>query len=411
MKPGAPRGLRTDRSGGAARPATDIMPNIMISCGEASGDLYAGALVRELRRLEPAVHVAGFGGDLLREAGAELVGDFRGLTVTGLVEALGVLPRSWVMYRRLLDEAVRRAPDVFVAIDFPDFNCRVAAALKRRGVPIVYYVSPQIWAWRSGRLRRLKALVDQMLVIFPFEEDIYRQADMHVRFVGHPLVDLARPRQGREAFLGGIGLDPAAPTVALLPGSRPNELRQILPDLVRAAALIGARVPRTQFVLARAPHLDESLFAAFTERGLGSAVVVERQTDDVLAASDIALTASGTATVQAALHGCPMVIVYRLGRLTYRLGKPFVHVDTYGMVNLVAGRRIMPELIQDDFTPDAVAREAIALLTDPGRAAEARAGLREVRDRLGGEGASRRAAEAVLAVAAGSRGTGRRAVN
>jgi lipid-A-disaccharide synthase len=381
------------------------MPNIMISCGESSGDLYAAALVRELRRLEPAVRVTGIGGDLLREAGAELVGDFRGLTVTGLIEALSVLPRSWQMYRRLVDEVARQAPDVFVAIDFPDFNCRVAAALRRRGVPIVYYVSPQIWAWRSGRLRKLKALVDEMLVIFPFEEDIYRRSGMRVRFVGHPLVDLAHASQDRTAFLGGIGLDPDAPTVALLPGSRPNEIRRILPDLVRAAALIGDRLPRTQFVVARAPNLDESLFAALTGRGLRAAVI-ERRTDDVLAASDIVLTASGTATVQAALHGCPMVIVYRLSPLTYRLGKPFVHVDTYGMVNLVAGRRIMPELIQDDFTPDAVAREAIALLTDPGRAAEARADLREVCDRLGGEGASRRAAEAILAVAVGTRGAG-----
>jgi lipid-A-disaccharide synthase len=381
------------------------MPNIMISCGESSGDLYAAALVRELRRLAPAVRVTGFGGDLLREAGAELVGDFRGLTVTGLIEAVSVLPRSWQMYRRLLDEVARQAPDVFVAIDFPDFNCRLAAAFRRRGVPIVYYVSPQIWAWRSGRLRKLKSLVDEMLVIFPFEEDIYRRAGMRVRFVGHPLVDLALASQDRTAFLGRIGLDPDAPTVALLPGSRPNEVRRILPDLVRAAALIGDRLPRTQFVVARAPNLDESLFAALTGRGLRAAVI-ERRTDDVLAASDIVLTASGTATVQAALHGCPMVIVYRLSPLTYRLGKPFVHVDTYGMVNLVAGRRIMPELIQDDFTPDAVAREAIALLTDPGRAAEARADLREVCDRLGGEGASRRAAEAILAVAVGTRGAG-----
>jgi lipid-A-disaccharide synthase len=382
------------------------MPNIMISCGESSGDLYAAALVRELRRLEPAVRVTGIGGDLLREAGAELVGDFRGLTVTGLIEALSVLPRSWQMYRRLVDEVARQAPDVFVAIDFPDFNCRVAAALRRRGVPIVYYVSPQIWAWRSGRLRKLKALVDEMLVIFPFEEDIYRRSGMRVRFVGHPLVDLAHASQDRTAFLGGIGLDPDAPTVALLPGSRPNEIRRILPDLVRAAALIGDRLPRTQFVVARAPNLDESLFAALTGGGLRAAAVVERRTDDVLAASDVVLTASGTATVQAALHGCPMVIVYRLSPLTYRLGKPFVRVDTYGMVNLVAGRRIMPELIQNDFTPDAVAREAIALLTNPGRAAEARADLREVCARLGGEGASRRAAETILAVAAGTRGAG-----
>ncbi len=382
------------------------MANIMISCGEPSGDLYAGALARELRRLDPQGRVIGLGGEHLREAASELVGDYRGLTVTGLVEVARVLPRSWRMYRRLLSAASDRRPDVFVAIDFPDFNCRVAAALKRRGVPIVYYVSPQIWAWRGGRLRTLKALVNEMLVIFPFEEEIYRRAGMAVRFVGHPLVDLADARQDRSTFLSGIGLDPGAPTVALLPGSRPNELRQILPGLVRAASLIAAKLPDVQFVLARAPNLDDAFFTPMRSAGLRAAAIVERQTDAALAASNVALAASGTATVQAALHGCPMVIVYRLAPLTYRLGRPFVHVDTFGMVNLVAGRQVMPELIQDEFTPAAVAREAIDLLTNADRAAAARLALSSVRERLGGPGASRRAAEAVMAVAAaaGARG-------
>jgi lipid-A-disaccharide synthase len=376
------------------------MANVMISCGEPSGDLYAGALARELRELDPSGRVTGLGGEHLREAATDLVGDYRGLTVTGLVEVLRVLPRSWRMYRQLLHEAAVRRPDVFVAIDFPDFNCRVAAALKRRGVPVVYYVSPQIWAWRPGRLRTLKALVDEMLVIFPFEEEIYQRAGVRVRFVGHPLVDLVHVHENRATFLASIGLKPDAPTVALLPGSRPNELRQILPRLLRAASLIAARLPDVQFVLARAPNLDEMLFAPMAAAGLRAAAIVERQADSALAASDVALAASGTATVQAALHGCPMVIVYRLAPLTYRLGRPFVHVDMFGMVNLVAGRQVMPELIQDRFTPDAVAREAIDLLTNPERAAAARQALSSVRERLGGRGASRRAAEAVIAMAA-----------
>jgi lipid-A-disaccharide synthase len=291
-------------------------------------------------------------------------------------------------------------------VDFPDFNCRVASALRRRGVPIVYYVSPQVWAWRRGRLRTLKALADLMLVIFPFEEDIYRAAGVPVRFVGHPLVGLARARLPRAAFLESLGLKPDAPTVALLPGSRPNELRAILPDLARAAGLIAAAVPGTQFVLARAPHLDDGLFAPIQSAGLRAAVVVERQADEALAAADIALAASGTATIQAALHGCPMVIVYRLSPLTYRLGRPFVHVEMFGMVNLVAGRPVMPELIQRAFTPDAVAREAIAVLTSPARAAAAKAALKDVCAKLGDDGASRRAAEAVLATMAGRRPPG-----
>jgi lipid-A-disaccharide synthase len=237
----------------------------------------------------------------------------------------------------------------------------------------------------------------RVLVIFPFEEAIYREAGVPVEFVGHPLVELARAGTPRAAFAEALGLDAGAPTVALLPGSRPNELRAILPDLVVAARLISARLPRAQFLLARAPGLDNELFEPAKPEP-PRITVVEGRTDDVLAASDAALTASGTATVQAAIHGTPMVIVYRVSPLTYALGKPFVKVDTYGMVNLVAGRRIVPELVQADFTPGRVADEAVSLLTDQARAAAMRSALADVTSRLGGPGASRRAAEAILRV-------------
>lgn len=383
------------------------MTRVMISCGEASGDLYAGSLVAELRRLAPGVAVLGLGGERLRAAGAELVADYRGLSVTGLAEALRVLPRSWRVLRRLVEVAEATRPAVFVAVDFPDFNLRLAAALKRRGIPVVYYVSPQLWAWRSGRMKAMKRLATSVLVIFPFEEPLYREAGVPVEFVGHPLVDLARATAPREAVLADLGLDPTAPTVALLPGSRPNEVRAILPGLAAAARRIRARIPRVQFVVARAPHLEDRVFEAVAPPPLEADLrlaVAEGRADDVLAASDVAVTASGTATIQAALHGCPMVIVYRLSPLTYRLGKPFVHVDTYGMVNLVAGRRIVTELIQQAFTPAAVADETVSLLTDTARAEAVRAGLAEVRAKLGGPGASRRAAEAVWRVAEGRPG-------
>jgi lipid-A-disaccharide synthase len=375
------------------------MLTIMMSCGEPSGDLYAGALAAEIRRLEPDCRIVGFGGDRLRAAGATLVGDYRGLTVTGITEAISVLPRSLAMYRRLVAAARAERPSVFVAIDFPDFNFRVAGALKRQGVPVVYYVSPQLWAWRRGRLTTIKRLVDQMLVIFPFEEDLYRQAGVPVEFVGHPLLDVDRADVPREQFLAQHGLEASAPTIALLPGSRPNEVRAILPVLLEAAELISSQVAGVQFVIARAPNLESGLFA-IPRTSVGRApVVVESRTDDVLAAADVVLTASGTATVQTAIHERPMVIVYRLSPLTYRIGKPFCHVDMYGMVNLVAGRKIVPELIQDAFTPEAVAAEAIRLLTDPDLANSTREALREVKRRLGQPGAGRRAAEAVLRIA------------
>ncbi|MSO83085.1 MAG: lipid-A-disaccharide synthase [Acidobacteria bacterium] len=370
----------------------------MISCGEASGDLYAGALAAELRARAPSAEVFGFGGQRLQAAGATLVGDFTGLTVTGLTEAVRVLPRSYLMYRRLVAAARERRPDVFVAIDFPDFNFRLMAALRRQGVPIVYFVCPQLWAWRPGRMKTMRRSVDKALVIFPFEAPLYERAGIPVQFVGHPLVDGSRAAQSRSAFLADHGLTPDAPTVALLPGSRPNELRLIAPGLVAAIPLIRARVPGVQFLVARAPNVPDALFAPFLTSHVA---LVHDRTDDVLAAADVVVTASGTATVQATLHGRPMVVVYRLSPLTYLLGKPFLKVDTYAMPNLVAGRRVVPELIQDEFTPERVAEETVALLTDPVRHASTREALRLVREQLGTPGASARAAEAILEVAAG----------
>ncbi len=374
------------------------MPTVMMSCGEASGDLYAGALALELQRLAPGVRIFGLGGQNMHAAGAELVADYRGLAVTGLVEALRVVPRSFGLLRQLRERMARDRPDVLVVIDFPDFNFRLAAAARALGIPVVYYVSPQIWAWRAGRIKTVKQVASKVLVIFPFEKKFYEDAGVPVEFVGHPLPDLIQVTEPRERLLAGAGLDPTAPTFALLPGSRPNEVRSILPNLAAAATLIRERVTSAQFVIARAPKLSDQMFEPFS-RFTGPSAIVAGRADDVLNASDVVITASGTATVQAALHGKPMVIVYRLAPLTYRMGRPFVKVDTFGMVNLLAGRRIVPELIQDAFTPARVADETVGLLTDPARAAEMRRALAEVRGALGEPGASRRAAEAVLSVA------------
>ena len=234
-------------------------PRVLISCGEPSGDLYAGALTAALRELAPGTRVFGLGGDRLRERGAELVAHYRGLAATGLSEALAVVPRSYAVYRRLVTRARDERPDVFVAVDFPEINFRVAAAVRRLDIPVVYYIGPQLWAWRRRRIETMRRLVDLALVIFPFEEALYREAGIPVDFVGHPLLELSAPTGERAPFLRSLGLDPVAPTVALLPGSRPNELRAILPDVARAAHLVRARVPTVQFVVARAPNLDDAL--------------------------------------------------------------------------------------------------------------------------------------------------------
>jgi lipid-A-disaccharide synthase len=374
------------------------MRTYMISCGEASGDLYAAALVSALGRIDPGSRVVGLGGPRFLAAGGELLSDYRGLAVTGLAEALSVLPRSFLAYRRLVRAARLLRPDVLVVIDYPDFNFRLARAAKRLGIPVVYYICPQVWAWRPRRLLTIKRLVDRALVIFPFEEAIYRERSIPVDFVGHPLIELARPTIGREAFLARHGLDPSRPTVALLPGSRPNELRSLVPILAAAMPLISARVRLAQFIVARAPGLEDQLMAPLASAPEPPAIV-EADTDNVLAASDLVLTCSGTATVQAAIHERPMVILYRLSPLTYRLGRRFVRIDTYGMVNLVAGERIVPELIQDDLTPERLAGEAVRFLENAELRARTAQAVRKMKGRLGEPGATLRAARVIAGIA------------
>jgi lipid-A-disaccharide synthase len=370
---------------------------ILVSCGEPSGDLYAGALVRELHALASTSDVFGRGGPEFERGGGRLLADYRGLAVTGFAEIVSKVPALSATKRRLVDAARADRPDALVVIDYFGFNARLARDIKRLGVPVVYYISPQIWAWRPGRIKAIREIADRMLVIFPFEEAIYRDAGVPVEFVGHPLIDLVDTNVSRREFLGQLGLHPDRPTVALLPGSRTAELRRILPTLLASSEHIRRSVRDTQFVIARASHLDDRLFEP--AHRLPGVVIVEGKTDAVIASSDLVLTASGTATVQTALHDKPMVVVYRVSPLEYRLGRPFVRLDTFAMVNLIAGARIVPELIQDDFTPEAVAREGVSLLMDPQRVAQIRRALADVRRKLGGPGASRRAAEAILRIA------------
>lgn len=369
----------------------------MISCGEPSGDLYAGALVAALRKREPDIEVFGLGGERLKAAGGELVADFHGLSVTGLTEALAVIPRSFRTLRLLADVARTRKPHALVVIDYPDFNFRLMRLIKRQGVKVIYYVSPQLWAWRAGRMTSMQRFVDRVLPIFPFEAALYEKAGVDVRFVGHPLIDMVAPEESREHLLRRLNLDPSKPVMALLPGSRTNELDRLAPVMAAALPRIAAAVPGVQFIVARAPNLADSLFETFGVPGV-TLRIVEGRTDDVLQAADTVVTASGTATVQTALHGKPMVVLYKLSPMTYRLGRRLARVDMYAMVNLIAGQRIVRELIQDDCTPEAVAVEAIRIATDAAYRDEMTAHLAEVCRRLGGPGASERAAEAVLDV-------------
>jgi lipid-A-disaccharide synthase len=378
---------------------------ILMSCGEPSGDLYAGALVNELRARDPGVEIAGLGGDRFAQAGGRLLAHYRGLSATGLTEPLRVIPRALALIRSLTAAAREFRPDVFVPIDFPDVNFRLMAAMRRLGIPVAYYIGPQLWAWRPWRIRAMRRDVSKVIVIFPFEEALYHAAGVPVEFVGHPLVEMAEAAvagRSREQLRHELGLDAARPTVALLPGSRRNELERLVPVMAGALPGLAARLEHVQFVVAGAPHLSDALYAPLRQAAAPlqrPLTLVRERTDAALAAADVAITASGTATVQGAIHGCPMVVVYKLSPMTYRLGKPFVTVDTYAMANLIAGSRLVPELIQEACTPARIVQEAVSLAVEPDRRASVIAGLREVRDRLSKPGASGRAAEAILGVA------------
>ena len=367
---------------------------ILLSCGETSGDLYAGELVRELRLRQPGIEVFGLGGDRLAAQGAELLAHVKDLAVVGLLEVVSHLRSLRRVFDRVLSEVDRQLPDVAVLVDYPDFNLRLARHLRRRGVRVVYYVSPQVWAWRRGRLDTIRKTVDHMLVIFPFEEALYREAGVPVTFVGHPLVDLVHPPADKRGFVTGLGLDPERPVVALLPGSRPKEIAHNLPPLAGAVEKLAGERPELQFLLALAPSLS---FRAVADAFRSLPVhIVANQTHGVLASGTVSVVASGTATVEAALLGAPMVVVYRLAPLTYLLGRRLVKVPHFAMANLIAGERVVPEVIQRELTPERVAAEVRALLDAPARREAMQAGLAEVRRKLGEPGASGRAAAVVL---------------
>jgi lipid-A-disaccharide synthase len=365
---------------------------LFVVAGEASGDLLGAEVLTELFRRHPALEVRGMGGPALAALGMRRVIDAAEVAVVGLVEVLQKLPILRRAFRRLEAEARAWRPHALLLIDFPDFNLKLARALRPLGVPIIYYVSPQIWAWRRGRIRTIARLIDQMIVIFPFEASIYQEAGVPVRYVGHPLLDR----------VAGVDADPAlgssASTVALLPGSRPGEVRRILPALLSAAEQLSRDVPNVRFLLARAPGLRDEVIRPCLERARVPIQVVNDRPLAVLRAADAAWVASGTATLEAALLQVPMVVVYKVSWMTYLLARLLIRgVSSIGMVNLVAGRRIVPERIQW-LSPAGLAEPIRRYLEEPTVAAEIRTALREVAGRLGERGASARAAEEILAI-------------
>ena len=370
-------------------------PQLLISCGEASGDLYAAELLKALATRRPSLTAFGLGGAQSEAGGMELVVRLEEVSVIGLVEVVRKLPAIAGAMKRLCSAAEARRPDLAVLIDFSGFNLRLARRLKALGIPVLYYVSPQVWAWRRGRIRAIRETVDEMLVILPFEKEFYEREGVKVSYVGHPLVDLVRVSEEREAFFARLGLDPSRRLLIMLPGSRRREIELHVPILRRAIDELARKHPELQFAVSRAPTIPADLLSHQLGTTLDRVRILEGPVYDGLAHADAAVVASGTATVEAALSETPMVVVYRAGRATYLLGKPFVKVPFFSMVNLIAGEELVPELIQDAMTPTSVVDRVTRLLDED--AAEAmRRGLRDVKRKLGGGGASARAAEAVL---------------
>jgi lipid-A-disaccharide synthase len=374
---------------------------LLISAGEASGDMYAARLATALqKRMDVALF--GMGGPQMRAAGVDVITDYKEVSVVGITEILSHLPFLIRAMRRLVSEAQRRKPPFAIHTDFPGFHLRLARKLRPLGVLNIYYICPQFWAWRPWRVRVVRRRFAQALCIFPFEEAFFGSAGVPTRFIGHPLVGAVNATQSREDFCRQQNLDPSKPIVTILPGSRHAELVQHMPVIREACAQIQLQRP-SQFVVAAAAHSN----LHDLKTGWNSALslrIVEGQTYNALAVADAAIVSSGTATIEAALLDVPMVVVYRVTPLTALLAKPLVRTSYFSMVNLIAERPVVPELIQKDFTPKRVADEVLRLLNDP-RAREAlRAGLAEVRTRLGPPGAVDRAAEAIASLLATSRG-------
>ena len=377
--------------------------SVLISAGEASGDMYAARLAVALRQ-RADVELFGMGGPKMREAGVQTVVDSSEVGVLGVVEIVHKLPALRRAWRRLISEIEQRRPTIAILTDFPAFHLRLSRVLRRKHVRNVYFVCPQFWAWRPWRVRLVKRRFVRGLCIFPFEEEFYRKAGVRTDWIGHPLVDVVRAPVNREAFAARYGLDPNAPIVAVLPGSRPTELAHHMPQLMAAIAQMKARGQK-QFVFAMAPGLTQAQLKAYMGTEPSEVTTVEDATYELLATADAAIVSSGTATVEAALIGVPMVVVYRVAPFTAWVVRRLVHTRLFAMVNLLAGKKIVPELIQDDFTPDNVVRETERLLDS----AEAREGMRRdlgrVREKLGPPGAIERAADIIAEMIRNQLGT------
>jgi lipid-A-disaccharide synthase len=363
-----------------------VARRVLISAGEASGDLYAAGLVDALRRRNPDLEFFGCAGPRMQQAGVRTIVDSRSLAVVGLVEVITHIPRIYGEYRKLVAAAKETRPDIAILTDSPDFHLRLARQLKKLNIPVIYLVAPQVWAWRKGRLPLMRRVIDRLLCIFPFEPEFFARHGIDADYIGHPMTRLVRPSASREELRRRYGVTGDTPLIALLPGSRRGEAARHLPVLLETVQRIrdGHGSPAPNFILAVPPGTVPSESTFWERISKASIQVIEGETWDVLACADLALAASGTVTIEASLLGTPLIAFYRVNNLSWWMGKYLVKVPFYSMVNLVGGRLIVPELIQNDMTSARLASEALSLLGDPAARENMRGELRRVTEMLSG---------------------------
>lgn len=368
----------------------------MIVAGEASGDIYGADLVHETTILDGNVHFFGIGGARMREAGVQTLVDSADMAVVGLVEVIkhfDVISAAFLKLKRIL---LNNPPDLLILIDYPGFNLRLAKVAKKAGVRVLYYISPQIWAWRQGRVKKIARLVDHMAVILPFEAAFYEKTGVPVSFVGHPMLDMVQVKLDRGAAARSFGLDPQRKIIGLFPGSRKNEIERLLPVIVSSAAKLKEQFPEIQFVLPLASTLQPSDIQPQFEAAQLDVMITSERIHDLIRACDAVISVSGTVTLEIALVGTPMVIIYRLSPITYHLARRLIKIDNIGLCNIVAGKTVVRELIQDEASPENIVTEIGRMFTDTAYDADIRRGLTEVRTRLGCGGASRNVARLAI---------------
>jgi len=366
---------------------------VMIVAGEASGDMHGASLVREMLRIDPSLNFYGIGGNKMQDAGVKLLINAAETAVVGLTEVIskfGTLFRIIRQVKKSLDEI---KPELVILIDYPDFNLNfVAPAAKKRNIKIFYYISPQVWAWRKSRINKIKRLVDKMAVILPFEVDTYAAKGFAVDYVGHPLLDLVKPAYSKQESQKIFNLDESKTTIGLLPGSRQSEVVKLLPEMLRAAEILAQKIQNVQFILPLADTLEKKTVDDIVSGFTIKVKVISGQTYDAVSCCDLAIVASGTATLETALLGVPMIIIYKISPLSYFIGKMIVNVKNIGLANIVAGKTVVPELIQEDVSGNRIAAEAMDILTDAERKQEMIKELAAIRSKLGNPGAARKAA-------------------